>query len=213
MDTIRRMLLGNQAWVEDRMSEDPGYFERLARPQQPEVLWIGCSDSRVPPDEITGTNPGDMFVHRNIANLVIHTDLNLLSVLHYAVGVLKVKHVVVCGHYGCGGVNAAMTRSQHGLLNKWLRHIKDVYHVHRSDVDQHAEHAERLDRLVEINVAHQVMNLAKSSIIQEAWHKRQLPVLHGWVFSLADGRIREVTQRKWDDPLDDLYRYDFNEER
>jgi carbonic anhydrase len=152
-----------------------------------------------------------MFVHRNIANLVVHTDLNLLSVLQFAVDVLRVKHVVLCGHYGCGGVHAAMSRHRMGLLGKWLRHIKDVYSNHRAEVDAFADPASRVNKLVEINVRDQVQNLAKTSIIQRAWHDRQGPVIHGWVFSLADGRIRELSCVGPGDPIDELYRYDFED--
>jgi carbonic anhydrase len=209
METVKRMLLGNRAWVQERLQMDPTYFQRLVRPQTPEVLWIGCSDSRVPPDEVTGTSAGELFVHRNIANLVVHTDLNLLSVLQYAVEHLGVKHIVLCGHYGCGGVKAAMSRSQLGLLNKWLRHIKDVYRYHRAEIDLQGDLDRRVDRLVEINVLEQVQNLVKTSIVQRAWKNNQRPQVHGWVFSLEDGHIKEVVSI---DPatavIDDVYRYD-----
>jgi len=209
MDTWRRLLLGNKAWVQERNHSDPAFFQRLSEPQKPEVLWIGCSDSRVPPDEVTGTDPGTMFVHRNIANLVVHTDLNLLSVLQYAVDHLQVKHVIVCGHYGCGGVKAAMTRAELGLLSKWLRHIKDVYRHHRNEIDLEANPERRFDRLVEVNVMEQVQNLVETSIIQASWHKRQAPIVHGWVFNLRDGHIKDLTQVTPGAKIDEIYAYDF----
>lgn len=212
MDTWQRLLLGNRAWVQERLQSDPTYFNRLAAPQTPDVLWIGCSDSRVPPDEVTGTDPGTMFVHRNIANLVIHTDLNLLSVLQYAVEHLKVKHVVVCGHYGCGGVKAAMSHAELGLLNKWLRHIKDIYRHHRGEIDLDSDFDRRVDRLVEINVMEQVQNLLETSIIQHAWKREQRPYVHGWVFSLKDGLIKDLVKVAPGSHIDEVYRYDFADE-
>lgn len=211
MESYKRMLLANRAWIQERLTVDPTFFERLGQPQKPEVLWIGCSDSRVPPDEITGTNPGEIFVHRNIANLVVHTDLNLLSVLQYAVHHLGVRHVILCGHYGCGGVKASLTRAELGLLNKWLRHIKDIYRTHKQELDLYAEDR-KVDRLVELNVLEQVQNLMKTSIIQDAWHRKQLPYIHGWVFSMNDGLIRELTTVAPNSPIDDVYRYDFHDE-
>ncbi|HMV69858.1 MAG TPA: carbonate dehydratase [Myxococcota bacterium] len=211
MDTWKRLLLSNKAWVAERNGDDPAYFSRLAEPQKPEVLWIGCSDSRVPPDQITGTQPGEIFVHRNIANMVVHTDLNLLSVLTYAVEHLGVKHVIVCGHYGCGGVKAAMSRSELGLLNKWLRHIKDIYRHHRAELDLFEPNERRVDRLVEINVLEQVQNIVKTSIIQQAWHNHQRPIVHGWVFGLKDGLIKDLVKVEPGSPIDDVYRYDFGD--
>jgi len=211
VESYKRMLLSNRAWIQERLTVDPTFFERLGQPQKPEVLWIGCSDSRVPPDEITGTNPGEIFVHRNIANLVVHTDLNLLSVLQYAVHHLGVRHVIVCGHYGCGGVKASLTRAELGLLNKWLRHIKDVYRNHRQELDLYSEER-KVDRLVELNVLAQVQNLVHTSVVQEAWHKRQLPYIHGWVFGMNDGLIRELTTVAPNSPIEDVYRYDFHDE-
>jgi carbonic anhydrase len=211
MDTWKRMLLSNKAWVQERLADDAAYFDRLAEPQTPEVLWIGCSDSRVPPDEISGTAPGDIFVHRNIANLVVHTDLNLLSVLQYAVEHLRVKHVIVCGHYGCGGVKAAMTRTELGLLNKWLRHIKDIYRYHRSEIDLYDPIDRRVDKLVEVNVLEQVQNLVKTSIIQQAWHRHQQPVVHGWVFSLKDGLLRDLVKVEPGSPIDEVYRFELGD--
>jgi carbonic anhydrase len=209
LDTWKRILLANRAWVAERLRDDTGFFDRLAAPQKPEVLWIGCSDSRVPPDEISGTQPGELFVHRNIANLVVHNDLNLLSVLQYAVEHLEVKHIILCGHYGCGGVNASMTRTEFGLLDMWLRNIKDIYRHHRSEIDLYDTVERRVDRLVEINVLEQVQNLAKTSIIQHAWKQHKRPTLHGWVFSLKDGLMKDLVKVEPGWPLDPVYQYDF----
>ena len=164
--TYKRLLSNNKIWVEKQMQADPNFFEDLAKGQQPEYLWIGCSDSRVPANQITGTNPGEMFVHRNIANMVVHSDMNLLSVLSYAVEVLKVKHIIVCGHYGCGGVIAAMGNKQFGLIDNWLRHIKDVYRLHHEELDSIVDETERARRFVELNVVEQVIDLGKTSIVQ-----------------------------------------------
>ena len=188
---------------------DAGFFKRLEGQQAPEYLWIGCSDSRVPANEIVGLDPGELFVHRNVANLVIHTDVNLLSVLDYAVTHLKVKHVIVCGHYGCGGVKAAMTqRDFKYVLNMWLRNIKDVYRLHRLELERIPNEEDRTDRLVELNVQEQVLHLAKTSIIQRAWKQEQKPDLHGWVYGLKDGLIKPVFEMKAGTPIDPLYQYD-----
>lgn len=192
MDTYKDLLSGNKRWVQDKLAQDPKFFERLAKGQNPEVLWIGCSDSRVPANEITGTKPGDIFVHRNIANMVVHSDMNLLSVLDYAVNILKVKHVIVCGHYGCGGVRAAMTNEQYGLVDNWLRHIKDVYRLHHRELDAIAEEDRKFNRFVELNVIEQVFDLSKTSIIQNAWRTRELPMVHGWVYDLKTGIIQDL---------------------
>ncbi len=192
MDTYKDLLAGNKRWVKEKLRQDPEFFERLSKGQKPEVLWIGCSDSRVPATEITGTNPGDIFVHRNIANMVVHSDMNLLSVLDYAVNILKVKHVIVCGHYGCGGVQAAMTNEQFGLVDNWLRHIKDVYRHHHQELDAIKDDVKRFDRFVELNVIEQVFDLSKTSIIQNAWRTRNLPMVHGWVYSLKTGLIHDL---------------------
>jgi carbonic anhydrase len=206
---IDKLLLENRAWAGEKKADDPEYFERLAHLQTPEFLWIGCSDSRVPANEITGTQPGEIFVHRNIANLVIHTDVNLLSVLEYAVAHLKVKHVIVCGHYGCGGVKAAMTNHDYKqVLNMWLRNIKDVYRLHRTELEGIADMEARTDRLTELNVKEQVMHLAKTSIIQRAWQHEQRPQLHGWVYGLKDGLIKPVFQMDSNTHIDPLYEYD-----
>ncbi len=192
MEIYQKLLEGNRAWVAQRLKEDPDFFERLSRGQSPQVLWIGCSDSRVPANEITGTLPGEIFVHRNIANMVIHTDMNMLSVLDYAVNVLKVKHVIVCGHYGCGGIQAAMGSQQFGLIDNWIRHIKDVYRLHEQELESIKDMQARFNRLVELNVMEQVFDLSKTSIIQNAWKTRQLPYVHGWVYSVRDGLIRDL---------------------
>ena len=209
MYSIDKLLLENKAWAAEKILDDPEYVERLSHLQTPEFLWIGCSDSRVPANEITGTQPGEIFVHRNIANMVIHTDVNLLSVLEYAVSHLKVKHVIVCGHYGCGGIKAAMTKHDFKqVLNMWLRNIKDVYRLHRDELDSIGDEEKRTDRLTELNVQEQVLHLAKTSIIQRAWQNEQRPQLHGWVYGLKDGFIKPVFQMNSDSHIDSLYEYD-----
>ncbi len=203
------LLNGNKLWAADKISEDPDYFDRLAHLQTPEFLWIGCSDSRVPANEITGTQPGEIFVHRNIANLVINNDVNLLSVLDYAVNHLKVRHIIVCGHYGCGGIKAAITNHDFkAVLNMWLRSIKDVYRIHRAELDSVNDEEKRSDRLTELNVQEQVFNLAKTSIVQRAWKQEQRPDLHGWVYGLKDGLIKPVFEMKAGTHIDELYEYD-----
>lgn len=187
-----QLLENNKNWVKTQTENDPEYFNDLAKGQSPEYLWIGCSDSRVPANEITGTKPGEMFVHRNIANMVVHSDMNLLSVLSYAVEVLKVKHIIVCGHYGCGGVIAAMGNKQYGLIDNWLRHIKDVYRFHSAELDAITNETERARRFVEVNVIEQVSDLTKTSIIQNAWKKDQPLHVHGWVYDLNDGIIKDL---------------------
>lgn len=187
-----KLLENNKVWVDEQLKKDPNYFKDLANGQSPEYLWIGCSDSRVPANEITGTKPGEMFVHRNIANMVVHSDMNLLSVLSYAVEVLKVKHIIVCGHYGCGGVLAAMGNQQYGLIDNWLRHIKDVYRYHHKELDQIKDTKARANRLVQLNVIEQVQDLGKTSIVQNAWEKNQPLQIHGWVYDIADGIIDDL---------------------
>jgi len=208
MDSIEKLLLENKAWAHEQISDDPEYFQRLSKIQKPEFLWIGCSDSRVPANEITGTAPGEIFVHRNVANLVVHTDLNLLSVLLYAVEVLEVKHVIVCGHYGCGGVKASITQYNFGMINKWLRNIKDVYRLHEDEIKALSNDDDKVDRLVELNVMEQVLNLAKTSIIQKAWKKNQFPTLHGWVYGLDNGLLKPLCKMDHQTKLDDIYTYD-----
>jgi carbonic anhydrase len=208
MKTYEKLLLENKAWAAEKVTDDPDFFNRLAHLQTPEFLWIGCSDSRVPANEITGTQPGEIFVHRNVANMVVHTDLNLLTVLEYAVHHLKVKHVIVCGHYGCGGVKASMTNQNFGIINKWLRNIKDVYRFHREELDNIKDEESRVNRMVELNVQEQVMNLAKTSIIQKAWKQNQYPHLHGWVYGLKDGLIKPVFEMEAGTHIDHLYEFD-----
>ena len=203
------LLQENKAWAEKKLKDDPDFFHRLLHVQTPEFLWIGCSDSRVPPDQITQTEPGEIFIHRNVANLVVNTDVNLLSVLDFAVNHLKVKHVVVCGHYGCGGIKAAMSKTDFKpVLNMWLRNVKDVYRLHRKELDEIIDENKRLDRLVELNIKEQMMNLVKTSIIQRAWKQEQRPDLHGWVYDLHDGLINPIMEIKPGDHIDDIYEYD-----
>lgn len=208
MKNYEKLLLENKAWAREKITENPDYFTQLAKLQTPDFLWIGCSDSRVPANEITGTHPGEIFVHRNIANMVVHTDLNLLSVLEYAVKHLKVKHIIVCGHYGCGGIKASMTKHNMGIINKWLRNIKDVYRMHREEIDALPTEDERADRLTELNVQEQVMNLAKTSIIQKAWKDSNYPHLHGWVYGLANGLLKPVYEIPAGTHIDELYEFD-----
>lgn len=208
MKAYERLLLENKAWAREKIKDDPEYFKRLAKIQKPEFLWIGCSDSRVPSNEITGTEPGEIFVQRNIANMVIHTDLNLLSVLEYAVVHLKVRHIIVCGHYGCGGVKAAMSHSNFGIINKWIRNIKDVYRFHEAELIAIENPDDRLNRLIELNVEEQVLNLAKTSIIQKAWKEWEAPYLHGWVYGLTDGIIKPLKEMAPGTRLDHIYEYE-----
>lgn len=209
MTSYDKLLLENKLWAKEQVGNDPEFFKRLSALQTPEFLWIGCSDSRVPADKITGTQPGEIFVHRNIANMVVHTDVNLLSVLDFAVNHLKVKHVIVCGHYGCGGIKAAMTNHDYKyVLNMWLRNIKDVYRLYKEELIQIADEEKRTDRLVELNVQEQVIHLAKTSIIQRAWQNEQRPHLHGWVYGLKDGIINPVFEMQAGTHIDPLYEYD-----
>ena len=209
MQTYEKLLSENKAWAAEKVNHDPNYFIRLLHLQTPEFLWIGCSDSRVPANEITGTQPGEIFVHRNIANLVINTDVNLLSVLDYAVTHLKVKHVIVCGHYGCGGIKAAITKTDFKpVLNMWLRQIKDVYRLHRNELDHIPDENKRCNRLVELNTQEQVINLSKTSIIQRAWKEENRPDLHGWVYGLEDGLIKPVFEMKAGTAIDNLYQFE-----
>lgn len=204
-----QLLENNKKWVAKKTENDPEFFKRLANGQQPPLLWIGCADSRVPANEIIGADPGEVFVHRNIANMVLHTDMSMLSVLDYAVNVLKVKHVVVCGHYGCGGVQAAMTNRHFGLIDNWIRHIKDVYRFHASELNVIRDEKERFNRFVELNVTEQVMDLAKTSIVQEAWERGQDLHLHGWVYDVADGLIKDLDVTiKNNNSLSEVYQLD-----
>jgi carbonic anhydrase len=189
---IENLLENNRQWVQERLNENPAFFDAMAQGQHPAILWIGCSDSRVPPNEVTKTQPGEMFVHRNIANLVVQTDMNMLSVLQYAVEVLKVQHIIVCGHYGCGGIKAALTSHQYGLIDNWLRQIKDTINFYwdgLKDLDE----TTRENRVVELNVVEQIYNLGKTSIIQNSWKQSGAPYLHGWVFDVKTGLISTHT--------------------
>jgi carbonic anhydrase len=192
MELYNKLLQKNKEWVEAMISSDPEYFSKLAGGQKPPVLWIGCADSRVPANEIIGAPPGEVFVHRNIANMVVHTDMNMLSVLDYAVNVLKVQHVIVCGHYGCGGVKAAMSNQQFGLIDNWIRHIKDVYRFHQEELEAIQDMGERENRFIELNVIEQVYDLAKTSIIQNSWSKLKSPYIHGWVYDIRNGIINDL---------------------
>ena len=209
MKSYEKLLSENKMWAQGQVEKDPGFFTRLEHLQTPKYLWIGCSDSRVPANQITGTLPGEIFVHRNIANLVINTDVNMLSVLDYAVNVLKVEHVIVCGHYGCGGVKAALTHSDYGqILNMWLRHIKDVYRMHTIEMEEMTDENARLNRLVELTVREQVINLAKTSIVQKAWGNKATLQLHGWVYALSDGLIKPILEMESDTDINPIYKYD-----
>lgn len=210
MEKYNQLLLQNRAWVEQMLRDDKDYFNKLANTQKPEFLWIGCADSRVPANQITGTQPGEVFVHRNIANLVVHTDMNMLSVLDYAVNVLEVSHVIVCGHYGCGGVRAAMGNKQVGLIDNWIRHIKDVYRLHQDELEAISDIQQREDRFVELNVIEQVYDLGKTSIIQNAWQRRGgFPYIHGWVYNVANGVIKDLKVSMHDDSeMPDVYKFE-----
>lgn len=209
MTDWEKLLLQNKAWVQEQLDQDKDFFQDLAKAQNPQFLWIGCSDSRVPSNQVTGTSPGDMFVHRNISNLVVNTDLNMLSVLEYAIDYLHVKHVIVCGHYGCGGVRAAMTRQSFGLINKWLLHIKDVYRFHKTELDAIEDPQERENRLIELNVEEQVLNLTKTSIVQRAWKRHNRPTLHGWVYGLNNGVLKDLIKIDPNEQrVDDIYTFE-----
>lgn len=191
-DFYQKILDNNRQWVENQLQLDPNFFKDLSKGQNPPLLWIGCSDSRVPANEIIGAKPGEVFVHRNIANMVIHTDMNMLSVLDYAVNVLKVKHIIVCGHYGCGGVLAAMKNESYGIIDNWIRHIKDVFRLNKEELKQIKDMDERFNRFVELNVQEQVSDLAKTSIVQGAWKNGQELSLHGWVYGLNSGYVTDL---------------------
>lgn len=212
MDAYKRLLLGNKAWVEEKVAINPNYFPLHAGPQKPQFMWIGCSDSRVPAEEITNAEPGELFVHRNVGNLVVHTDFNMLSALQFAVEMLQVEHIIVCGHYDCGGVKNALTRHDFGLINKWLRYIKDVYRLHRRDLEAIDDPQQRLDRMVEINVMEQVNNLAETSIVQRSWKQYGRPTLHGWIYDLRTGYIKEHACLRPGAKLEPIYLFDFWDE-
>jgi carbonic anhydrase len=192
MKKLPQLFENNRRWAADLVRADPAFFENLARQQSPEYLWIGCSDSRVPANAIVGLPPGELFVHRNVANLVIHTDMNCLSVVQYAVEVLKVKHVIVCGHYGCGGIRAAMDNRSHGLIDNWLRHIRDLHRKRIAELASIADENARLDRLCELNVAEQVANVGNMTAVQEAWQKGQPLTIHGWIYGIANGLLKDL---------------------
>jgi carbonic anhydrase len=192
MKTLKRIFENNRAWAEGIREREPEFFRALARQQSPEHLWIGCSDSRVPATQLAGLAPGEMFVHRNVANLVVHTDLNCLSVMQYAVDVLRVRHVIVCGHYGCGGVQAALEGASFGLIDNWLRHVQDVMWKHRAALEEAADAAARLKLLCELNVVEQVANVCRTTVVQGAWERGQELSVHGWVYGLDDGLLRDL---------------------
>jgi carbonic anhydrase len=207
----KKILDNNKKWVDNQLALDNEYFKDLAKGQQPPLLWIGCSDSRVPANEIIGAKPGEVFVHRNIANMVIHSDMNMLSVLDYAVNVLKVKHVIVCGHYGCGGVKAAMGNQSIGLIDNWIRHIKDVYRLHEEYLNSFEDEEDRFNKFVEINVQEQVFDLAKTSIVQGAWKNGQDLTLHGWTYGLNSGYVTDLdVNMSSNNELDEVYRLKFS---
>ena len=210
METFyNQLLINNKKWVAGKLEKDPHYFQKLALGQSPPVLWIGCADSRVPANEIIGAEPGEVFVHRNIANMVVHSDMNMLSVLDYAVNVLKVKHIIVCGHYGCGGVQAAMSNKHIGLIDNWIRHIKDVYRFHQDELNAMENERDRFNRFVELNVVEQVLDLAKTSIVQTAWENGQAVHVHGWVYDIHDGLIKDLGTNLGDNKtLSEVYQLD-----
>jgi len=212
MEAYKRLLLNNEAWVKDKLNVRPDFFTRTSGVQKPEFLWIGCSDSRVPAEDVTGVEPGELFVHRNVANLVVHTDFNMLSVVQYAVEVLKVKHVIVCGHYGCGGVKAAMSRKHLGLINKWLRHLKDIYRLHATELDAVVDDEARYQRLIELNVFEQVHHLAELSFVQLAWKREQRPTLHGWIYDIHTGYLKPIAKVDPGHLPHDIFVYDFPDE-
>lgn len=209
-DFYQKIIDNNKEWVEKMITDDAEYFKDLAKGQNPPLLWIGCADSRVPANEIIGAKPGEVFVHRNIANMVVHTDMNMLSVLDYAVNILKVKHVIVCGHYGCGGIKAAMTNSSFGLIDNWIRHIKDVYRFHEEYLESIEDKEARFNAFVEINIKEQVYDLAKTSIVQNAWRNGQDLTVHGWVYGLNSGYITDLQVNiKSNSELNEIYQLKF----
>ena len=209
-DFYKKILDNNKKWVEEQINIDPEYFKDLSKGQNPPLLWIGCSDSRVPANEIIGAKPGEVFVHRNIANMVIHSDMNMLSVLDYAVNVLKVKHVIVCGHYGCGGIKAAMGNDSIGIIDNWIRHIKDIYRLHQEFLDGIIDENDRFNAFVEVNVKEQVFDLAKTSIVQSVWKNGQELTLHGWAYGLNSGFVTDLDVNiSSDKDLDLVYQLKF----
>ena len=208
MDVARRLLLANKAWVKEKTDLRSDYFERLSKSQSPEVFWVGCSDSRVPAEEVTGSEIGDLFVHRNIGNQVIHTDFSMLSALQYAVSSLKVSHIIVCGHYGCGGIQSAMSRQDLGLVNKWLLHVKDVYRLHRKELETYDVGPNRLNRLVELNTLEQVHRLVATTIVQKSWKAGDFPTIHGWVYDMQTGYLNELISVNPGECLDEVYSFE-----
>ncbi|SHI64527.1 carbonic anhydrase [Mesonia phycicola] len=206
----KKILDNNKSWVTNKLDSDPEYFKRLENGQKPPLLWIGCADSRVPANEIIGAEPGEVFVHRNIANMVIHTDMNMLSVLDYAVNALKIEHIIVCGHYGCGGVKAAMENQSIGLIDNWIRHIKDVYRIHQVELEKINDEKERWDRFVELNVIEQVFDLAETSIVQNAWKNNQKLTVHGWAYGVGTGIVNDLNVNlRSNEELDEVYKLNF----
>ncbi len=214
MKSFEKLLLANKAWSQEKKAVDPGFFEQLALTQKPEFLWIGCSDSRVPAEIIVNANPGEIFIHRNIANQMIATDFNCLSVLQYAVDVLQIKHIIVCGHYNCGGIKAALAKQSPSLVitNKWLMHIKQIYRLYKNEIDALPTEEQRINRLVELNIIEQVQIIAHTSIVQAAWHRHERPMIHGWVYGLSDGLLTSLITLHPDTEIDPLYQYDFQTE-
>lgn len=212
MEDYKRLLLNNKAWVVDKLNVREDFFTRMIHSQTPKYLWIGCADSRVPAEEVTGSEPGDIFVHRNVANLVVHTDFNILSVIQYAIEVLEVEHIIVCGHYGCGGVQAAMSRQSRGLINKWLRHVKDVYKMHVDELEAIPDETLRFERLVELNTAEQVQHLAQLSFVQRAWRKKKMPTLHGWIYDIHTGLLKDLVKIDPGQLPHHIYVYEFDDE-
>jgi carbonic anhydrase len=204
------LIKGNDQFIQAVQREDPDFFDNLSKGQHPQFLWIGCADSRVPPSEVTNVKPGSIFVHRNIANVVVHTDSNLLSVAYYAIKVLRVKHVIICGHYGCGGVQAAMSKKRFGYIDGWLGHLKDVYRIHKEELDTISDEQKRFDKFVELNVIEQVNNLAATPFIQEEWESGEFPYIHGWVYDLKSGKINQLDCTINNGGLvEDVFDYDF----
>jgi len=214
MHLCEELLEKNKLWAAKKQEQDPEFFNRLANKQSPEFLWIGCSDSRVAPEIVVGAEPGDIFMHRNIANQVIHTDFNCLSVLQYAVSILKVKHIVVCGHYNCGGIKAALDKQRSDLLitNKWLMHIKNTYRLHQKEIDSFEQETDRFNRLVELNVVEQIHALSHTSIIQESWKDNGGPTLHGWVYGVHDGIITPMITLNSTDEINPIFQYQYMNE-
>src|SRR4051812_28937378 len=192
MDTLQNLFDNNRQWAKDILTRDARFFEKLSKQQRPKYLWIGCSDSRVPANEIVGLLPGELFVHRNVSNLVVHTDMNCLSVMQYAVSVLKVSHIIVCGHYGCGGVAAAIEERPHGLIDNWLRNVRNLYYSNEKELEAIGDLSKRIDRLCEINVVRQVFNVCNTTVVQEAWSAGQELTVHGWIYGINDGHLRDL---------------------